>query len=138
MLHKLNFRQKIIFSLILMGLLPAMINGAVSTYKMYTMARDDMQDSINSLSTSIKLSIEHYFLFVHAQSRVQAMDPRVLQVAQELISAANELDPASVTVDTAALKARYRLQQEKTPGTNPGQEDAWLPSSPRALALQHL
>ena len=138
MLRKLNFRQKIIFSLVLMGVLPLMLNGFISIYKMHSIARQNIQHSIDSVAAGIKQSLDHYFLTAHSQARTQAMDPRVLQAAQEFITAFNEFDPASVAVDIATVKARYRLQQDKTPGTSSGQEDSWMPSDPRALALQYL
>lgn len=138
MLNKLNFRQKIIFSLVLMGLLPVMAYTAISFVKTYSLLRGNFDKSIMSVSEGIEAGVQEYFKFVHAHSRTMAMSPQLIMAARDFIAAVEQLDASSVTVDTSALQTRYRIQQEKTPGTAAGQEAPWVPTAPKALALQSL
>jgi methyl-accepting chemotaxis protein len=134
----LSFRQKIIFSLVLMGMVPAILTAAISYYKTYLAAHTQVERAIDGMRDSLVTSIESYFQTVHSQTRTMAMNPLVIEATQEFIAAANEFDPASVVTDKSALDARYKLQQEKSPGTNAGQETSWAPTTAKGLALQSL
>ncbi len=134
----LSFRQKIITSLVLMGLIPVMLYAGVSIFKIYKLSKSEMMETLESVGDGIGITLEYYFNTVHSQSRTMAMNQTVLEAMQEFSAAAAAFDPATVAIDTAAMRARYQTQQEKTPGTNAGQEQSWMPTDPHALALQNL
>lgn len=134
----LTFRQKIIFSLVAMGMIPAMMNAGIGFYQSSAMARDSAESALGTVSSGLQSEIQRYFQTVHAQSRTMAALPVVKDAVQEFTRAVENFDALQVTVDMAALKARYALQQEKTAGTKPGEDNGWVPTSAKAMALQHL
>lgn len=134
----LSFRQKIIFSLVAMGLIPVIINSVANMYKSYNTMRDGLTIGLTSVSHGVETGIEEYFKFVHAQTRTMAMSPLAIEAAKDFIQAASTFQPETVTVDMGALKARYAIQQEKTPNAVVGQASEWVPANPIAASLQHL
>ncbi len=134
----LNFRQKIIFSLVFMGMIPSVITAGISYYKTYLASQAQIENSMTSIKSSMVDSVQEYFQIVHRQTRTMAINPTVIQAAQKFIIAYNDFDPSTVSIDTTAMNARYKLQQEKTAGTSAGQESSWMPTNAKALALQSL
>jgi methyl-accepting chemotaxis protein len=134
----LSFRQKIIYSLMLMGMVPAILYTAINFYQTSVLIERNSKESLGSISDGWAKQTSTYFQTVHAQARTMAVNPTVIEALQNFTAAVNELDPAAVAVDMGALKARYQYQQEKTPGTNKGDATNWMPTDPKAMALQHL
>lgn len=134
----LTFRQKIIFSLVAMGVIPAMLFTAVNFIQTKTLIKQNAQDSISTMSDTLKNSTQSYFELVHAQARTMAGSAAVVEAMKDFDAAVQEFDPANVTIDMAALKGRYKVQQEKIADSKAGDEEAWMPVNPKTMALQHL
>ena len=134
----LSFRQKIVFSLVAMGAVPAMLYTGISFYQTNKVLHQVTEEKLGSMSDALMKQTEAYFETVHAQARTMASMPMVVEALKDFSAAVKEFDPSTVSVDMDALKGRYQLQQQKTAGTNPGEESGWLPTDGKAIALQHL
>jgi methyl-accepting chemotaxis protein len=134
----LSFRQKIIYSLMLMGMVPAILYTAINFYQTSVLIQRNSEESLGSMSNAWAKQTSAYFQTVHAQARTMAVNPTVIAALQDFTAAVNEFDTNAIAIDMEALKARYQTQQQKSAGTKPGEEVSWLPTDPKALALQHL
>lgn len=134
----LTFRQKIVFSLVLMGMLPVVLFAGINFYNSYGVAMEQSEQKLTALRDGLKDRVSSQFMMIHAQTRVFGMNPSVLEAFKEFDAAYRAFDPANVRLDMAALKQRYAVQKEKTKDAGAGDVEAWMPQDAKALALQHL
>lgn len=134
----LSFKQKIMFGFMALGIIPVIIYAGVSTYMNYQAGVATAERSMDTMRSALADRMNQYFETIHAQARTMAASSMVHDARRDFAAAVAEFDPSTVAVDKAKLRGRYVYQQEKTPGSNPSDVDAWVPTNPKTAALQHL
>ncbi|MFZ2587675.1 MAG: methyl-accepting chemotaxis protein [Alphaproteobacteria bacterium] len=134
----LTFKQKIIGGFMALGILPVALYAGLATYMNYQAGMASAEKSMETVQGGLGDRLTHYFETIHAQARTMAGSVTVHDALKEFTAAVNELDTSTVNVDMAKLRARYQTQQEKTPGSQAGDVEKWMPRDPKTAALQHL
>lgn len=133
---QLSFKQKIIFSILGLSLIPLMLFAGQMLYLKYQEAHKNTLTTLNTMAEEYAERIQVDFEHIHAQTRLLANNQQTHLALKAFSEAFDALDTS--TIDLPALRQRYVYQQEKTPGTNPSDVDSWLPTDPRSRALQQL
>ena len=134
----LTFKQRIIVSMMLSAVFPLAVVGVISVYLSYLTEESMAGNSLGLAQDALVEQVGSYMELVGRQVEENAKSPLVHQALKEFAQAEGEFNPANAPVDASLVKKRYAAQQEKTPGTKPGDEDAWLPQGAAQQALQYL
>lgn len=134
----LSFKQKIIATVVLAAVLPALLVSGIAVYESYVSSRALVERSLNGLTEAVMRQEVGYFNTVDTLIQTQARSETVRTALKEFTAAAHGFDAGSAAVDEEVLRGRYVLHQKKTSGTTPDQVDKWMPADPKARALQYL
>jgi methyl-accepting chemotaxis protein len=134
----LSFKQRIITSMMLSAIIPLVMSGAIAAYLGYKTESRMAEEALGLAQDGITRQMNDYLQLVEGQVRENASSPMVHEALKEFISAENGFDASKVAVDQEAVRKRYALQQEKTPGTKAGDENGWEPEGATQQALQYL
>ncbi|TKW60844.1 MAG: methyl-accepting chemotaxis protein [Blastochloris viridis] len=134
----ISFKQKIIGSLLLVGVLPMLVMGGYSIYSGFQTIQKGTVSDLTVSRQDIALAAEDYFNTVYGLARTLSINPTTRTALIELRDGVETFDPASVPVNLGKLRARYEYQQQNTPDTKPADVDAWMPKDARIQAMQTL
>ena len=134
----LSFKQRIMGSVVLSALVPLVVIGGLATWLGVRNSESIASNGLRVAVDGSSMILESFFKRVENQAHEHAVNPLVVQALKDFTAAEAAFDPATVAVDRAKLRARYELQQQKTPDTTPDQIDDWMPKDAKAEALQYL
>jgi methyl-accepting chemotaxis protein len=134
----LSFKKKIMFGFLAAGVLPMALYAMLAIYMSYQTGMTTSGQTLYTLEKGFADRVEKYFETIHAQARTEAGSPEAVDALMEFREALKTFDVAAVQVDSAKLQERYQVQEQKTPGAQPGDAARWLPTDPKTRALQHL
>ncbi len=134
----MTFKQKIIGSLLIVGVVPMLLMGGVSIYKGFQTIQNGTVSDLTVSRQDIALATQEYFHTVNSLARTLSINPTTRTALMELREGVDRFDPASVPVNMGKLRERYEYQQQNTPGTKAADVDLWMPKDPRVQAMQTL
>ncbi len=134
----LSFKKRIMGSVVLSALVPLVVIGSLATWLGMRNAEHFARGGLHVGIEGSSQVLENFFNRVERQAHEHAVNPQVIAALKAFTAAEAAFDPANVTIDNAKLRARYELQQQKTPGTTSDQIDGWIPQDAKAKALQYL
>ena len=133
---QLSFKQKIVFSIMGLSLIPLMLFAGQMLFLKYNEAQHNTAVKLTAMADAYGNQITADFHKIHAQTRLISAMTETHAAIKDFSAGYAALD--TTNINQAALRQRYVYQQEKTPGTNSSDVDSWLPTDPRSRALQQL
>jgi methyl-accepting chemotaxis protein len=133
---QLSFKQKIVFSIMGLSLIPLVLFAGQMLYLKYQEAQKTTHTRLTTMAEEYAERVESDFNKIHAQTRLLSAMTETRAALKAFSAGYAALDTSNL--DDRALRQRYAYQQEKTPGSNASDVENWLPTDARTRALQQL
>jgi methyl-accepting chemotaxis protein len=137
-----GLKQKISALLVLIGLTPFVIFYFYSAEKISHLTLDTSKDRLVSLRETKKIQIESYFKNIASQVNTYSKNFMIVDAMDKFATAFSQVEQQTPSIDTEMLGnkliARYRYQQENTPGTKNDALNRWIPKGTTSKILQNL
>jgi methyl-accepting chemotaxis protein len=137
-MKKLSFKQKLVFQLMMVGLLPLSLLTTFNAYQSYRMALNLNENGMNLVRAEIESAVETQFKLISGLLKNSAHDPDVATALETFTAAVADPSLAELPVDATKYEARFAYQQANTPGATAADTTAWQQTAPNLRALQSL
>ena len=134
---KISFKQRIMAAVVLAALVPMCAIGGITAYMGYESGRAVSEAGVGSMEEATRMRVKDYLESLIGQIKFRASEPFMIEAFKEFKAAEDHFD-ASKEIDNTKLKERYAYQAEKTKGAKPEDAANWIPTDPKAIALQTL
>ncbi len=145
MRNRLTISKKLVIIFFIIGLLPLIVLGMISSLKVRNVMKEQVMKHLLSLRELKREQIEEYLKIVKDQSVQHSNDLSVISAVSEFTDAFWKVEQElSVWYDSnkgefeKKLKNRYRYQREHTYGSAVNSLDKWWPEEKVTRILQHL
>jgi methyl-accepting chemotaxis protein len=134
-LMALSFKQRIIGSMMGVGLTPLLAISALSLYLTYNTSYRDNLRGLGTVQRQFVARAETLYDTMRLQVQNAGVDQAFHMALKDFTAAVNNLDASTVTTDAVRLRATYTELQQKAV-VQIEDIDALIPKDPTALALQ--